>query len=62
MSSPISHWEVSFLNPYPTQEGQRITQSFYNEEQANKMVDFYKSCNAVDIKIKPVGKEYQYPA
>jgi hypothetical protein len=60
--SSISHWEVSFLSPYPTRKGQRTTQAFYNEEQANRMVDFYKSCGAVDLKIQPVGKEYQYPA
>lgn len=60
--SNISHWEVSFLSPYPTFEGQRTTQTFYNEDQANRMLEFYKTCGVVGLKIQPIGKEYQYPA
>jgi hypothetical protein len=61
MSNSISHWEVSFLVPYPKVEGERRVQAFYSPEEANYMRDYYNSLGAYDAKTIPVGKEYQYP-
>lgn len=60
--SHVSHFEVSCLRPYPTFEGERSSKSAYTREEAEKIKDIYSSMGAVDIQIKPVGREYQYPA
>ncbi|MCP4828462.1 MAG: hypothetical protein GY889_06285 [Proteobacteria bacterium] len=59
--NPISHYEVSFLSPYPKTEGERRIQVFYTKEEAERMADFYNSMGSYDAKVKPIGKEYQYP-
>lgn len=61
MTSPISHYEVSFLSPYPQTEGERRVQAFSTREEAERMADFYNSMGSYDAKVKPIGKEYQYP-
>ncbi len=60
--SSVSHFEISYLQPYPTFEGERAIKSAYTREEAEKIKDIYSSMGAVDVKIKPIGKEYQYPA
>jgi hypothetical protein len=61
MSNPISHWEVSFLAPYPKVKGERRVQAFYSKEEAEHMRDYYNSLGSYDAKTIPVGREYQYP-
>lgn len=60
--SPVSHYEVSFLAPYPTSPGERRVQAFYSEEEAFRMRDYYNSLGAYDARVKPIGREFQYPA
>jgi hypothetical protein len=60
--SSVSHFEISYLRPYPTFEGERSCRAAYSREEAEKIKDIYSSMGAVDVKIKPIGKEYQYPA
>jgi hypothetical protein len=50
----ISHWEVSYLRPYPTAPGQRSAQSALTLEQAEKIKDFYQSMGAVDVKVQRI--------
>ena len=58
----ISHWQVTFLAPYPTHPGERKVQTFYNEQEAIRMKDYYNSLGAYDARVSPVGREYQYLA
>jgi hypothetical protein len=61
MSNPISHWEVSFLAPYPKVKGERRVQAFYSKEEAEHMRDYYNSLGSYDAKTYLSGENISIP-